>query len=90
MIQLKFDYCVVVVVHFTQMSELTGFKSGEYYVVIETTRKGRAQVALGRNDKVFDIPVPEFSHMYQPSPYQLGSGESVIVYNDKGKVVMQS
>lgn len=70
--------------------QLNGLKSGEFYVVIENTTKGRAQVALGKGDKVFDIPIPEFGHMYQPARYPLGSGESVIVYNDKGEVVMQS
>lgn len=72
------------------MSELSGSKVGEFYVVVETTKIGRAQVALGKRDKVFDIPSPVCGNLYEPAPFPLGRGESVIVYDASGKVVMQS
>lgn len=72
------------------MSELSGVQLGEYYVVMETTKVGRVQVALGKRDKVFDIPSPVCGNLYEPAPVPLGKGESIIVHDASGKVVMQS
>lgn len=72
------------------MSEFIGKHVGDFYIVTETTPIGRAQVALGRREKVFDVPSPVCANLYEPVPVPLGKGESVVVYDAKGNVVMQS
>jgi len=69
---------------------LTGRKDGDFYIVTETTRVGRLQVGLGFKDKVFDVPSGVCSGLYEPVPVALGKGESIVVYDASGKVVMQS
>ncbi len=72
------------------MSELSGAKLGEYYIVKETTFVGRAQVKLGLPHSVFEVPSPVCGNLYEPAPVALGKGESIIVYDATGKIVMQS
>lgn len=60
---------------------------GEFKIVIETTPVGRAQVALGRKDRVIDVPSPVCGNLYEPIPVPLGRGESIRVIKDDQVVI---
>ena len=65
-------------------------KFGQYRIVLETTTKGRVQVALGRKDRVVEIPSGGQGIFNEPIPVALGKGESITVYNSNGEVIIKS
>lgn len=69
---------------------LIGKHEGDFYIVMETTPLGRIQVELGKKDKIFEIPSQTCGFLYEPAPVALGRGESIIVYDSHGKVIMES
>lgn len=69
---------------------LNGRQEGDFYIVMKTTLRGRIQVGLGRKDKIFEIPSQTCGSLYEQAPVALGRGESIIVYDSHGKVVMES